>query len=113
MNLKLLKLRYKLFTLSLTGKISQITNKGGGDSKRSTADKILIIFPTEEDVFRVATYTFRNIKNSDTDYIFMVKDNLLSSFKNPKGKVIPFNMQDETQEIPKIDFDGLLITGGY
>lgn len=95
MNYNLWKLRYRLLLLSLTGKLRGNTSSGESNNE----NKVLIIFPIDETLFRVASYSFRNLKKKNLDFVFMVKDNFISSFKNPRGKLIQFSIPKNTQYI--------------
>ena len=91
MNFKLFKLRTKIFYYSIFGKIQkQIPQLDlewqGHDSKR-----ILLMFPFDEPLFRVAAFSFRGLgteKQSDNHYTFLIKDSFKSLFHIRRGETI-------------------------
>ena len=70
----------KLFYLKLVGKIKKIdTVVEIGQKNKSNCNNVLIIFPLKEEAFRVALYSFRNLKRKkNTNYYFLIN----SIYKN-------------------------------
>ena len=76
MSLKLLKLRWKIFFWTVTGKIRKLHSRLRLTLSQGNPKNILIIFPSDEPSFRVAYYTFRNLgKKSDhkINFIFLAR----------------------------------------
>ena len=75
MSLKLLKLRWKIYFWTMTGKIKKFQSRLQVTLTQGKPDQILIIFPSEESSFRVAYYTFRDLgkrSNSHINFVFIV-----------------------------------------
>ena len=83
MSLKLLKLRWKIFFWTVTGKIKKFQSRLQLTLIQGNPEKILIIFPSDEPSFRVAYYTFRDLgKKSDRKikFIFLIKEQFRDLF---------------------------------
>ena len=94
MSLKLLKLRWKIFFWTVTGKIKKIHSRLQLTLSQGNPEKILIIFPSDEPSFRVAYYTFRDLgKKSDRKikFIFLIKEQFRDLFHLRMGETIYFN----------------------
>ena len=94
MSLKLLKLRLKIFFLTIIGQIKQQRPKVKLNQDEGSNSKILIIFPSDEPSFRVACYSFRNIGNNTNrknDMIFLVNNQFKDIFHFGFGKTIYIN----------------------
>ena len=71
MSLKLLKLRWKIYFWTMTGKIKKFQSRLQVTLTQGKPEQILIIFPSEESSFRVAYYTFRDLgKRSNSHNIW-------------------------------------------
>ena len=91
MSLKLLKLRWKIFFWTFTGKIKKIHSRLQLTLNQGNPDNVLIIFPVDEPSFRVAFYTFRDLgKNTDQtiNFIFLVKEQFRDLFHLRMGDTI-------------------------
>ena len=80
MKFKVFLTKLKFFYLKLLGKIKKINNSVEINQKdKSEINNILLIFPLEEESFRVALYAFRNLKRKkNTNYYFLIN----SVYKN-------------------------------
>ena len=91
MSLKLLKLRWKIFFWTFTGKIKKLHFRLQVTLNQGNPDNVLIIFPADEPSFRVAYYTFRDLgKHSDrkSNIIFLVKEQFRELFHLRMGEKI-------------------------
>ena len=72
----------KLFYLKLVGKIKKIdTVVEIGQKNKSNCNNVLIIFPLKEEAFRVALYSFRNLKRKkNTNYYYLINSIYKSHF---------------------------------
>ena len=61
MSLKLLKLRWKIFFWTVTGRIAKLHSRLQLTLNQGNPENVLIIFPADEPSFRVAFYTFRDL----------------------------------------------------
>ena len=94
MSLKLLKLRWKIFFWTITGKINKFQSRLQLTLTQGNPEKILIIFPSDEPSFRVAYYTFRDLgKKSEhkVNFIFLIKEQFKDLFHLRIGETIYFN----------------------
>jgi len=94
MSLKLLKLRWKIFFWTITGKINKFQSRLQLTLTQGNPEKILIIFPSDEPSFRVAYYTFRDLgKRSEhkANFIFLVKGQFKDLFNLRIGETIYLN----------------------
>ena len=83
MSAKLLKLRWRLFFWTATGKIKKIHKRLTLNSIQSKMDNILIVFPMDEKSFRVALYAFRELGQRDSrqrNYKFLIREQFKDLF---------------------------------
>ena len=91
MSLKLLKLRWKIFFWTITGRINKLHSRlqltlSQGDSKN-----VLIVFPIDEPSFRVACFAFRNLgkkSGQKMNFIFLVKEQFEDLFHFRMGETM-------------------------
>ena len=78
--IKVYLLKFKLFYLKLLGKIKKIDNSIEVNQKKTNKIKnVLIIFPIQEEQFRVALYSLRNlVKKENVSYYYLIN----SIYKN-------------------------------
>ena len=91
MSLKLLKLRWKIFFWTFTGKIKKLHSRLQLTLKQGNSENFLFIFPLDESSFRVAYYTFRDLgQTSDhkMNFIFLVKEQFRDLFHLRMGETI-------------------------
>jgi hypothetical protein len=73
MKFKAFSTKLKFFYLKLTGKIKKMDTSVEIISMKTNIKNILIIFPLKEDAFRVALYSFRNLKRKkNTNYYYLI-----------------------------------------
>ena len=83
MNLKLLKLRWKIFFWTMTGRIKKMHSRLQLIPSNGNPENILIIFPIDEPSFRVACYAFRDLGKDNVQkrqFIFIVKEQFKDLF---------------------------------
>ena len=88
---KLIKLHWRVFYWTITGRIQKLSSKISLNLKDIEAKNILIIFPMDEPSFRVATYTFRRIGSNDSykkNYKFIIKEQFKDLFHIQSGRSI-------------------------
>ena len=91
MSLKLLKLRWKIFFWTFTGRINKLHSRFQVTLKQGDPNTVLIIFPADEPSFRVAYYTFRDLGKKTgrkIKYYFIVKEHFKGLFHLPMGETI-------------------------
>lgn len=86
-------------------------------SKRSSSPKtVLVIFPFEENFFRVASYSYRNLPydREKINFHYIINRNFSDSFSLRRGNIYKMNINDKLvitnkvtllKELNKIDFD--------
>ena len=77
MSLKLLKLRCRIFFWTIFGKIKKLNSRLQLTLTEGHPESILIVFPMDEQSFRVACYAFRDLGKKDGQkrkFIFLVKE---------------------------------------
>ena len=77
MSLKLLKLRWRIFFWTITGRINKLHSKLQLSLSQGHPESVLIVFPMDEPSFRVACYAFRDIGKHDDKkrkFIFLIKE---------------------------------------
>ena len=77
MSLKLLKLRWRIFFWTITGRIKKMHSRLQLTLSQGHPESVLIVFPMDEPSFRVACYAFRDLRKKDgqkTKFIFLVKE---------------------------------------
>ena len=97
MSLKLLKLRWKIFFWTVTGRINKLHSRLQLTLNQGDPENVLIIFPADESSFRVAYYTFRDLgkKSSRTmNFIFIVKEQFRDLFHLRMGETIHTKYSD-------------------
>ena len=77
MSLKLLKLRWRIFYWTITGRIKKMHSRLQLTLSQGYPESVLIVFPMDEPSFRVACYAFRDLGKQDSQkrkFIFLVKE---------------------------------------
>ena len=112
-------LKLKLFYLKILGKINKNNFKINTANKDIKVEKILIIFPIEEENFNVAKFCFRNLQSHhDINYIYLINNIFYSSshftgttygfsYLNKKKKIM-INENFENDNIINKKFDVLI-----
>ena len=88
MSVKLLKLQWRIYYWTLTGKINKLSSRLFITFKKGQSDKFLIIFPMDESSFRVATYVFRALGQdhaSQRKYKYIIKEQFKDLFHLHSG----------------------------
>ncbi len=83
MSLKLLKLRWKIFFWTMTGRIKIIQSRLQLTLSHGNPENILIVFPLDEPSFRVACYAFRDLGKNNVQkrkFIFIVREQFRELF---------------------------------
>ena len=91
MSLKLLKLRWKIFFWTFTGRMQKIRTRLKVKLVQGNSENVLIVFPMDEPSFRVAIYAFRDLgKNDETkrEFIFLVKEQFRQLFHLQMGEAV-------------------------
>jgi len=91
MSVKLLKLRWRIFYWTFTGKIDKLSSRLSLTLTKGKTKNILIVFPMDEPSFRVALYTFRELGKNDTYqriYKFIIKEQFKDLFHLRTGTQI-------------------------
>ena len=91
MSLKLLKLRWKIFFWTITGRMKKIHTRLKLNLAKGNSENILIVFPMDEPSFRVALYAFRDLgKNDETkrEFIFLVQEQFSQLFHLQMGEAV-------------------------
>ena len=91
MSLKLLKLRWKIFFWTFTGRMQKIRTRLKVKLVQGNSENVLIVFPMDEPSFRVAIYAFRDLgKNDETkrEFIFLVKEQFRQLFHLQMGESV-------------------------
>ena len=65
MSVKLLKLQWRIFFWTITGRIKKIHSRLELSLTKGNHENILIVFPMDEPTFRVALYAFRELGQTD------------------------------------------------
>ena len=97
MNLKLLKLRLRLFFWTITGRIKKMHSRLQLTLSQGNPENILIIFPMDEPTFRVACYAFRDLGKDNVhkkQFIFIVKEQFKDLFHLRIGNSMYINHSD-------------------
>ena len=97
MNLKLLKLRWRLFFWTITGRIKKMHSRLQLTLSQGNPENILIIFPMDEPTFRVACYAFRDLGKDNVQkkqFIFIVKEQFKDLFHLRIGNSMYINHSD-------------------
>jgi len=91
MSVKLLKLHWKIFFWTFTGRINKLGPRLQVTLKQGRAEKILIVFPMDEPSFRVALYSFRELGKKDgcqRSYKYIIKEQFKDLFHLHAGTPI-------------------------
>ena len=91
MSLKLLKLRWKIFFWTVTGRMQKIRTRLKVKLVQGNSENVLIVFPMDEPSFRVAIYAFRDLgKNDETKrkFIFLIKEQFRQLFHLQMGEAV-------------------------
>ena len=98
MSLKLLKLRWRIFFWTITGRIKKMHSRLQLTLSQGNPEKILIIFPMDEPTFRVACYAFRDLGKDNVhkkQFIFIVKEQFKDLFHLRIGNSMYINHSDK------------------
>ena len=91
MSLKLLKLRWRIFFWTITGRMNKIQTRLKVNLAKGNSENILMVFPMEEPSFRVALYAFRDFGKNDEikrEFIFLVQEQFRELFHLQLGQII-------------------------
>ena len=91
MSMKLLKLHWRIFYWTFTGRINKLVPRLTLTLTKGQAEKILIMFPMDEPSFRVALYAFRELGQEDTSwrkYKYVIKEQFKDLFHLHSGTLI-------------------------
>ena len=91
MSMKLLKLHWRIFYWTFTGRINKLVPRLTLTLTKGQAEKILIVFPMDEPSFRVALYAFRELGQEDTSwrkYKYVIKEQFKDLFHLHSGTLI-------------------------
>ena len=91
MSVKLLKLHWRIFYWTFTGRINKLGPRLKLTLTKGRAEKILIVFPMDEPSFKVALYAFRDLvpkKTHRRNYKFIVKEQFKTLFHLRSGTPI-------------------------
>ena len=111
MTVKLFKLYAKIYYNFLLGKINKSIPKLNINSLGIELNKdLLIIFPLDEESFRVAAYSFRKLLDSNNShkYTLLINEKFKNLFYFKRTQIIYFTFNDKKQYISyqnKVDYD--------
>ena len=91
MSLKLLKLRWRIFFWTITGRIRKMNSRLQLTLSQGHPESVLIVFPMDEPSFRVACYAFRDLGKQDGQkrkFIFLVKEQFEDLFHLRMGNTM-------------------------
>ena len=91
MSLKLLKLRWRIFFWTITGRMKKIHTRLKVNLAKGNSENILIVFPMDEPSFRVALYAFRDLGKNDEikrEFIFLVQEQFRELFHSQFGQIV-------------------------
>ena len=91
MSVKLLKLRWRIFYWTFTGRINKLGPSLKLTLTKGRAEKILIVFPMDEPAFMVALYAFRDLAPKKThrrNYKYIIKEQFKTLFNLRSGSSI-------------------------
>ena len=83
MSVKLLKLRWRIFYWTITGRINKLVPRLKLALTKGQAENILIVFPMDEPCFRVALYAFRDLGQKNIrkkNYKYIIKEQFKDMF---------------------------------
>ena len=98
MSLKLLKLRWKIFFWTITGRINKLHSRLQLTLTSGYPECALIVFPMDEPSFRVACYAFRDLGKQDGQkrkFIFLVKEQFKELFHLQIGDTMFIQNSDQ------------------
>ena len=98
MSLKLLKLRWRIFFWTITGRIKKMHSRLQITLSQGHPESVLIVFPMDDPSFRVACYAFRNLGKQDGQkikFIFLVKEHFDNLFHLRMGDTILIQNSDQ------------------
>jgi len=98
MSPKLLKLQWRIFFWTITGRIKKIHSRLQLTLSHGNHESALIVFPMDEPSFRVACYAFRNLgkKNGQKiKFIFLVKEQFENLFHLRMGDTMLIQHSDQ------------------
>ena len=106
--------KIKLFYGIFSGKIKRPgTHIEISRNNSKSINNILIIFPVNEDAFRVALYSFRTfVKNKDINYYFVINQIYKHHFSLP-GYTFNFNKQKNKIKIDETFYDERIINKDF
>ena len=126
MSLKLLKLRWKIFFWTVTGRMQKIRTRLKVKLVQGNSENVLIVFPMDEPSFRVAIYAFRDLgKNDETKrkFIFLIKEQFRQLFHLQMGEAVFIEVADPNdilsdekfimQSIKQKHFESFFSLGNY
>ena len=98
MSLKLLKLHWKIFFWSMTGRINKLCTRLEIKLDKWNKEKVLIIFPMDEPNYRVAMYAFRNLGKGERgkQFIFIIKEQFKTLSHLQQGEKIFIHDSDNS-----------------
>ena len=91
MSVKLLKLHWRIFYWTFTGRINKLGPRLKLTLTKGRAERILIAFPMDEPSFKVALYAFRNLvpkKMHRRNYKYIVREQFKTLFHLRSGTPI-------------------------
>ncbi len=98
MSLKLLKLRWRIFFWTITGRIRKMNSRLQLTLSQGHPESVLIVFPMDEPSFRVACYAFRDLGKKDDQkrtFIFLVQEQFKDLFHLRMGDTIFIRYSDQ------------------
>ena len=98
MSLKLLKLRWRIFFWTITGKINKMHSRLQLTLSQGYLESVLIVFPMDEPSFRVACYAFRDLGKQYSQkrkFIFLVKEQFEDLFHLRMGDTMLIRNSDQ------------------
>ena len=111
MSVKLLKLQWRIFFWTITGRIKKIHSRLELSLTKGNHKNILIVFPMDEPTFRVALYAFRELGQNDLQknrFKYIVKEQFRDMFHLHTGT--PVFIQNSEHENMLSDEKQLLQT---
>ena len=90
MSVKLLKLHWRIFYWTFTGRINKLGPRLKLALTKGQLEKILIVFPVDEPSFRVAQYTFRALGQQDgcqKNYKYIINEQFKDLFHLQTGSM--------------------------
>ena len=103
MSVKLLKLHWRMFYWTFTGRINKLAPRLELTLTKGQAEKILIVFPMDEPSFRVALYAFRELGKEDEhrrNYKYIIKEQFKDLFHLRSGTPILVRNTENENMLP-------------